>query len=107
MNEIVLKAGYNGKTIYEEKGDKSLVDILNKRLDPKKKYSDRVIKIFNDLNTLSGIPKHKSSGKANLIRGGLMLFYNPGELTDRSIILSGSMKAGNSSCSLKTKHLEL
>ena len=59
------------------------------------------VKIFNDLNTLSNIPKHKSSGKSRMIGSSVMYYNNPNELADRMKILIGSMVAGNNSPVIK------
>lgn len=57
---MVVEAHKNGKKIYENYADKSLIDLITKRFNPKKKYSTKAIQIFDDLNMLSGIPKHKT-----------------------------------------------
>ena len=64
MNRMKLKAYHGGKLIYEADADKSVIDLLTKRFNPKMKYSMNAMKIFNDLNMLSNIPPHESSGKS-------------------------------------------
>ena len=39
MNEMVIETHKGGQIVYEDKRDKSLVDLLTKRFDPKKRYS--------------------------------------------------------------------
>ena len=39
INEMVIEAVKDGKKVYEDIADKSLVDLITKRFDPKKKYS--------------------------------------------------------------------
>lgn len=69
MNEMVIEAHKNGKNIYENTVDKSLIDLITKRFNPKKKYSNKALQVFNDLNLLSGIKPHRSSGKSRLMGG--------------------------------------
>ena len=38
--------------MYETKCDKSLIELLTKQYNPKKKYSALAVKTFNDLNPL-------------------------------------------------------
>ena len=53
-----------GKLIYHADADKSLVDLLTKRFNPRRSYSMNAVKIFNDLNLLANLPRHPSSGKS-------------------------------------------
>ena len=76
LNEMVIEAHKGGRIVYEDRGDKSLVDLLTKRFNPKRKYSSKAKQIFNNLNMLSGLPRHRSSGKTNLI-GGMVLYTEP------------------------------
>ena len=46
MNEIKLKAYRGEKLIYKAKGDKSLIDLLTKRYNPKTKHSMNAVKLF-------------------------------------------------------------
>ena len=106
LNEMVIEARRGGQIVYENKGDKSLVDLLTKRFNPKKKYSSKAIQIFNDLNMLSDIPKHKSSGKSNL-SGGMIYYTSPKELVDRLRLLTGSRRAGNTNIQLRNEVWEI
>ena len=56
MNEMKLNVFRGGKIIYQADADKSLVDLLTKRFNPRKKYSLNAVKIFNDLNLLANLP---------------------------------------------------
>ena len=94
INEMVIEAVKDGKKVYEDIADKSLVDLITKRFDPKKKYSSKAIKIFNNLNMLSKIPKHRSSGKSKLI-GGAIIYSDPKDLMKRLTLLTGNRRAGN------------
>ena len=51
-NEIKLNVFRGGKIVYHADADKSLVDLLTKRFNPKRSYSLNAVKIFNDLNLL-------------------------------------------------------
>ena len=55
------------------------------------------VKIFNDLNTLANLPKHKSSGKSKMVGSSVTYYQNPNDLADRMKILIGSIVAGNNS----------
>ena len=59
------------------------------------------VKIFNDLNMLSNMPKHKSSGKSKMVGSSVMYYKNPKELSDRLKVLIGSIIAGNNSPVIK------
>ena len=63
FNEMRVNVFRGGKLIYDAHADKSLINLLTKRFNPKTKYSINAVKIFNDLNTLSNMPKHRSSGQ--------------------------------------------
>ena len=100
-NEMKLNVRRGGKIIYQADADKSLVDLLTKRFNPKKSYSLNAVKIFNGLNLLANLPKHPSSGKSRFIGSGVVYYNNPNELAERMKILVGSMAAGNNSPVLK------
>ena len=96
-NEMKLNVRREGKKIYQADADRSLVDFLTKRFNPKKSYSMNAVKIFNDLNLLANLPKHPSSEKSRLIGSGVVYYNDPDELAERMKILVGSMAAGNNS----------
>ena len=97
MNETKLNAYRGGSLVYQADADKSLIDLLTKRFNPKTKYSLNAVRIFNDLNQLSNMPKHKSSGKGRMVGSSVFHYNSPEQLTDRIKILIGSMAAGNNS----------
>ena len=101
MNEMKLNVFRGGKLIYQADADKSLVDLLTKRFNPRKKYSMNAVKIFNDLNLLANLPRHPSSGKSKLLGSGVVYYNDPNELAERMKILVGSMAAGNNSPVIK------
>ena len=101
MNEMIVNAYRNGKLIYSANGDKSLINLLTKRHNPKTKYTKYAIKILNDLNLLANIPKHKSSGKSKMIGSSVMYYNDPSKLAERIKILTASIIAGNKSKFIK------
>ena len=97
MNEMKLNAYRGGSLVYQADADKSLINLLTKRFNPKTKYSLNAVRSFNDLNSLSNMPKHKSSGKSRMVGSSVFHYNSPEQLKDRMKILIGSMAAGNNS----------
>ena len=97
MNEMKIDVFRGGKLLYSADADKSLIDLLTKRFNPKTKYSINAVKIFNDLNTLANLPKHRSSGKTRMVGSSVTYYNDPNQLADRMKVLIGSMAAGNNS----------
>ena len=100
-NEMKLNVFRGGKIVYHADVDKSLVDLLTKRFNPKRSYSLNAVKIFNDLNLLANLPKHPSSGKSKLLGSGVVYYNDPNELAERMKILVGAIAAGNNSPVIK------
>ena len=96
-NEMKLNTYRGGKLVYQSDVDKSLINLLTKRFNPKTKYPINALRIFNDLNTLANMPKHRSSAKSRMVGSGVTYYNEPKELLDRMKILIGSMAAGNNS----------
>ena len=101
-NEMKLNVFRGGKIVYHADADKSLVDLLTKRFNPKRSYSLNAVKIFNDLNLLANLPKHPSLGKSKLLGSGVVYYNDPNELAERMKILVGAIAAGNNSPVIKT-----
>ena len=101
MNEMKLNVFRGGKLIYHADADKSLVDLLTKRFNPRRRYSLNAVKIFNDLNLLANLPRHPSSGKSKLLGSGVVYYNDPNELAERMKILVGAIAAGNNSPVIK------
>ena len=97
FDEMKLNVYRGGKLLYSADADKSLINLITKRFNPKTKYSINAVKIFNDLNTLSNIPKHRSSGKSRMVGSSVTYYNDPNQLADRMKILVGSIAAGNNS----------
>ena len=75
FDQMKLNVFRGGKLVYDANADQSLINLLTKRYNPKAKYSLNAVKIFNDLNTLSNMPKHRSSGKSRMV-GSSVTYYN-------------------------------
>ena len=102
MNNMLLDVYKDNKLVYQDKADRSLIDLLTKRYNPKTKYSIDAVRIFNDLNLLSNMGKHKSSKKSNMIGSSLFVdASDPNKLAKRLEIIVGSIRAGNNSRILK------
>ena len=85
----------NGQKVYEKQADFDTLDLLTKRFNGKKKYSDLSKIIFDELNQISGIPIHQTSSKFKKIGQGVIYYNNPNDLLDRMELLGGSILAGN------------
>ena len=85
----------NGQKVYDKQADFDTLDLLTKRFNSKKKYSDLSKKIFDELNQISGIPIHRTSSKFKKIGQGVIYYNNPNDLLDRMELLGGSILAGN------------
>ena len=101
MNNMLLDVYKDNKLVYQDKADRSLIDLLTKRYNPKTKYSINAVRIFNDLNLLANMAKHKSSKKSNMIGSSLVDGSDPNKLAKRLEIIVGSLNAGNNSRILK------
>ena len=97
FNEMKLDVFRGGKLLYSADADKSLINLITKKFNPKTKYSINAVRIFNDLNTLANMPKHRSSGKTRMVGSSVTYYNDPNQLADRMKILIGSIAAGNNS----------
>ena len=97
LNEMKLNVFRGGKLLYSADADKSLINLITKRFNPKTKYAINAVKIFNDLNTLANLPKHRSSGKTRMVGSSVTYYNDPNQLADRMKVLIGSIAAGNNS----------
>ena len=93
--QLKMIAYKNGQKVYDKQADFDTLDLLTKRYNSKKKYSDLSRMIFNDLNTLSEIPIHRTSNKFKRMGPGVIYFNNPGDLLNRLELFGGSINAGN------------
>ena len=96
LKVIAHKNGPEGLVkVYEKQGDFDTLDLLTKRFNSKKKYSNLSKIIFDELNQISGIPIHQTSSKFKKIGQGVIYYNNPNDLLDRMELLGGSILAGN------------
>lgn len=97
MGQLRLLAKKDGKPVMDQLVDFDTIDLLTKRYNSKKKYSDLSKMVFNELNKLSEIPIHRSSKKFSKLGSGVVYFNNANYLMDRLQLLGGSIMAGNNS----------
>ena len=96
LKVIAHKNGPEGLVkVYEKQGDFDTLDLLTKRFNSKKKYSNLSKIIFDELNQISGIPIHRTSSKFKKMGQGVIYYNNPNDLLDRMELLGGSILAGN------------
>ena len=95
MGQLHLVANKNGNTVLDKKVDFDTIDLLTKRFNSKKNYSDLSKMVFNQLNKLSEIPIHKSSKKFSKIGNGVVYYNDTNDLINRLELLGGSILAGN------------
>ena len=91
----------NGQKVHDKQADFDTLDLLTKRFNSKKKYSELARSVFNDLNRLSEIPIHRTSKKYSKLGSGVVYFNNPQDLLSRLELLGGSMSAGNDSSDVR------
>ena len=97
MGQLRLVATKDDQKVFDKKVDFDTIDLLTKRFNSKKKYSDIAKMVFNELNQLSEIPIHKTSNKFKKIGSGVVYFNNINDLLDRMELPGGSILAGNDS----------
>ena len=95
MGQLHLVAKKDGNKVLDKKVDFDTIDLLTKRFNSKKKYSDLSKMVFNQLNKLIEIPIHRSSKKYSKIGSGIVYYNNANDLIDRIELLGGSIMAGN------------
>ena len=95
MGQLHLIAAKDGNKVLDKKVDFDTIDLLTKRYNSKKKYSDLSKMVFNQLNKLSEIPIHRSSKKYSKIGSGTVYYNDTNDLIDRMELLGGSILAGN------------
>ena len=106
FNNMKLEAYKGGSLVYEQMVDRSLIDLITKRFNPKTKYSKLAKQVFHDLNILSEIPKHMSSRKYKIGKG-ITYYHGPDKLVDRLTILTGVRAAGNYNIEMRNEIVEI
>ena len=95
MGQLHLVAKKDGTKVIDKKVDFDTLDLLTKRFNSKRKYSDLSKMVFNELNKLSEIPIHRTSKKFSKLGSGVVYYNNTDPLVDRLELLGGSILAGN------------
>ena len=97
IGQLRLLAKKDGKTVIDKLVDFDTIDLLTKRFNSNKRYSDLSKMMFNELNRLSEIPIHRSSKKFSKLGSGVIYYNDANDLMDRLQLLGGSILAGNNS----------
>ena len=101
FGHLKVVAHKNGQKVYDKQADFDTPDLLTKRFNSKKNYSELARSVFNDLNRLSEIPIHRTSQKYSKLGSGVVYYNNPQDLLSRLELLGGSMSAGNDSSDVR------
>ena len=99
-----------GLVLLDEKVDSDFIDLISKRYDTKKKYSNLSKVVFKTSTDLSGLENKKRSKKfKNIIKDGCIpTFYNdPKDLFSLLELIIGSMYAGNDNSKMKNKGMAI
>ena len=104
---LKVVAHKNGQKVYDKQADFDTLDLLTKRFNSKKKYSELARSVFNDLNRLSEIPIHRTSKKYSKLGSGVVYYNNPRDLLSRLELLGGSMSAGNNSNDVREEFVNI
>ena len=91
FGKLKLIAHKNGQKMYDKQVDFDTIDLLTKRLNGNKKYSNLAKMVFDDLDRLSEIPIHRTSKKFKKIVNGVIYYSDPKDLMDRLELLGGSI----------------
>jgi len=95
MGQLHLVAKKDGEKVLDKKVDFDTLDLLTKRFNSKKKYSDLSKMVFNQLNKLGELPIHRTSKKFSKLGSGVDYFNDTNDLINRMELLGGSIMAGN------------
>ena len=104
---LKVVAHKNGQKVYDKQADFDTLDLLTKRFNNQKNYSELARSVFNDLNRLSEIPIHRTSKKFSKIGSGVVYYSNPNDLLSRLELLGGSMSAGNNSSDVREEFVKI
>ena len=107
MGQLKLVAHKNGSKVYDKVVDFDTIDLLTKRFNSRKDYSNLSKKVFEELNSLSEIPIHKTSKKYQKIGSGVKFFSDSNDLLTRMELLVGEMSAGNDSTDVRDEFIEI
>ena len=90
---LKLIAYKDGQKVMDKQVDCDTLDLLTKRFNSNKKYSNLARTVFDDLNRLSEIPIHRKSKKYKKFGSGVVYYNGPKDLMDRLELLGGSILA--------------
>ena len=101
IGQLKLVAHKNGSKVYDKVVDFDTIDLLTKRFNSRKNYSNISKRVFEELNSLSEIPIHKTSKKYQKIGSGVKFFSDSNDLLTSMELLVGEMNAGNDSTDVR------
>ena len=104
---LKVVAHKNGQKVYDKQADFDTLDLLTKRFNSRKNYSELARTVFNDLNRLSQIPIHRTSKKYSKLGSGVVYYNNPQDLLSRLELLGGSISAGNNSNAVREEFVNI
>ena len=107
QGHLKVVAHKNGQKVYDKQADFDTLDLLTKRFNSKKNYSELARSVFSDLNRLSKIPIHRTSKKYSKLGSGVVYYNNPQDLLSRLELLGGSMSAGNNSSDVREEFVKI
>ena len=107
QGQLKVIAHKNGQKVYDKQADFDTLDLLTKRFNSKKNYSELARSVFSDLNRLSKIPIHRTSKKYSKLGSGVVYYNNPQDLLSRLELLGGSMSAGNNSSDVREEFVKI
>ena len=107
QGHLKVVAHKNGQKVYDKQADFDTLDLLTKRFNSKKNYSELARSVFSDLNRLSKIPIHRTSKKYSKLGSGVVYYNNPKVLLSRLELLGGSMSAGNNSSDVREEFVKI
>ena len=107
QGQLKVVAHKNGQKVYDKQADFDTLDLLTKRFNSKKNYSELARSVFSDLNRLSKIPIHRTSKKYSKLGSGVVYYNTPKDLLSRLELLGGSMSAGNNSSDVREEFVKI
>ena len=118
LNELKLEAFKEGKKVLSRKVDFDLLELLTKRFNTKKDYSQKALDTFSKLIELSGVPINARSLKFQITKGTgvkkpkhkaveIKYYSSPDELVERLRMIIGHKKGGGSSLELDNEMVEI
>ena len=109
LNSNRLKAHKNGKVVVNRKVSDELIDLVTKKYNSKKAYSDDALKIYRQLLDRAELSPSGYSKKFKAMKDSARKIYykNTKELAKRLHILIGEIEAGNNNGDIKNEAIEI